>query len=312
MDWRGWSSFWVIMLLALGGSILSAVHFFPEIDHVILIIAILLGDISIVLAFALAAALKDKHSRYPERDREAKKDDSQTSIIVDALLNESRAYRNQYDRHENSKKFREWLTIGAVITTASFVILQWFEMTKVYTPIKESADTAKSTLTDVQRAFLFVSDLDTKPTINDEGKPTLRLFPKWTNSGSTQTKSLNIFSFCDTDATKFDFRIREGDDISATIIGPKQTKAHGHCDAIPNKIELKSGLVMTFAVGAKATYFDIFNKGYKHVSEFCVTVPVTQVYKPEDGTVTMSAGGTFTYCPKHNCADEECPEEDRQ
>jgi hypothetical protein len=205
--------------------------------------------------------------------------------------------------------YRSWRTFEA----------QLGEMQKVYGPIeksanaaKDAAETAKSALIDVQRAFVFVSDVTTLPTVSDDGKPTLRIFPKWTNSGSTPTKRLNIFSFCGADTTGFDFHVIQGDDASAAMLGPKETKAHGNCDATPQKVELRSGLIMTFAVGGKATFYDVFDATHKHVSEFCATFPVTQIYNAKEGTVVMSVGGTFTYCPKPNCADEECLPEDRQ
>jgi hypothetical protein len=222
------------------------------------------------------------------------------------------AEHNERERHQaNEATIARWAKIGGIFTiilaavafiTACIFYAQYYAMMQANTDNREA-------FTAGQRAFLFVSETTVLPTITNDGKQTLRIFPKWMNSGDTPTKNLQIFSFCEVDANSFDFRNPKNP--TADIIGPKQTKANGNCDAIPGTIELKSGIVGSFAVGAKAVYYDIFDRNIKHVSEFCATFPITQIYNARDGTVTMSAGGTFTYCPKHNCADDECPAEDR-
>jgi hypothetical protein len=161
-----------------------------------------------------------------------------------------------------------------------------------------------------QRAFLFVSETTVTPTVNNEGHKVLRIFPKWTNSGETPTRGAHISAFCE--ATIAALNYRNPRNVVPDLVGPKQVKAMGNCDfVVPDDIQLKSGVVASAVVGAKATYFDVFDNKVLHVTEFCATFPVIQDYSPDTGRLVMSAGATFIYCNQHNCVDDECPPEDR-
>ena len=79
--------------------------------------------------------------------------------------------------------------IGAVISIGTLLV------------IKRQLDDAEAN----QRAFLFVSDTTVMPTINDNGKRVLRIFPKWTNSGETPTKNAWISFFCGDSIDRFNY-----------------------------------------------------------------------------------------------------------
>jgi hypothetical protein len=243
-------------------------------------------------------------------------------------------YKEQADDDASAR--REQITIGLLIFTVIFTGLAALEAhrlanltrdaiahaddaaTKQHTDTMSAigkADDANRisnlALVSAQRAFLFVTETTVTPTVNNEGQKVLRIFPKWINSGETPTKDAFISSYCEFDASKLNYR----DTSRATrdIIGPKQIKANGSCDAIiPTTLLLKSGLVASLAVGAKAVYYDVFDGTHKHITEFCATFPITQDYSASKGELVVSAGGTFIYCPSHNCADDECPSDDKQ
>lgn len=70
--------------------------------------------------------------------------------LIDAQTNEHRAYRNEREREDRQKTFREWatiflllLTFGAAFASALVFQGQLIEMRKVYGPVKQSADATK-------------------------------------------------------------------------------------------------------------------------------------------------------------------------
>jgi hypothetical protein len=93
-----------------------------------------------------------------------------------------------------------------------------------------------------QRAFLFVSDVSTLPTVDDSGNKILRIFPKWTNSGDTPTQFWHVATHCTADPRAFAPQYNKNGNPG--IVGPKQSAANGNCDfSVPKNLELRSGRV---------------------------------------------------------------------
>jgi hypothetical protein len=91
--------------------------------------------------------LKQKPKRYGEKRQLQKykehRPSSDFSTLIDAIKSEGRAYRNEEQREDRGKKFREWVTIGFIGFTFLAICYQVHEMVKVYEPIKEQADASK-------------------------------------------------------------------------------------------------------------------------------------------------------------------------
>lgn len=203
-----------------------------------------------------------------------------------------------------TRKVGIWtIVMGAMAVISAFIYVMQ------YRAMITANEQSRVAFTSSERAFLFVSDLETVPMINDAGQQVFRIFPKWTNSGDTPTKNLQISVFCGNDASNLDYRAPKH--ILLDIFGPKQIKGLGNCDYVPTATEMKGkgNYIYSLAVGAKAVYYDVFDRPNKHVSEFCAFVHVRKFYNPGDVAATLNT--EISYCPTHNCADEECPEEDR-
>ena len=67
-----------------------------------------------------------------------------------------------------------------------------------------------------------------------------------------------------------------------------------------------------FYVWGWATYRDTFPKTKRHMTRFCVVL-TGALFDSKDTTIatTKSVGLINEFCPVHNCADEECEEQDR-
>ena len=224
-----------------------------------------------------------------------------------------RSKSDNSEHQENERTMARWtrrVGIFTVILSITAIISDVIYSFQYRAMLQANTDNREA-YTSAQRAFLFVSDVKVVGSINDTGKKVLRVFPQWTNSGETTTKYLFTEIFCTNDKDLIAYKGMSGS--TRDIIGPKQVKASGNCDAIPQKIDQsKAGVIYKFAVGAKATYFDVFDRVHEHITEFCAILPITQVSSDDGKTITISAGETIEYCPEHNCADDECPPEDRQ
>lgn len=64
---------------------------------------------------------------------------SDFAALVDAIKSEGRAYRNEEQREDRGKQFREWITIGFIGLTFVAICYQVHEMIKVYEPIRDQA-----------------------------------------------------------------------------------------------------------------------------------------------------------------------------
>jgi hypothetical protein len=91
--------------------------------------------------------------------RSTKSDQNERSTLTNAVAAERKADREQQQRSERGKSFREWATIALLFITAGFVLGQLREMQKVYAPIAEQAQYTRESYVAVQRAFVGMSGL---------------------------------------------------------------------------------------------------------------------------------------------------------
>ena len=61
------------------------------------------------------------------------------SALIDTLRAEGKAYRNEEQREDRGKKFRDWLTIVVLVITAIAIWWQVREMVRTYKPIEDQA-----------------------------------------------------------------------------------------------------------------------------------------------------------------------------
>jgi hypothetical protein len=104
----------------------------------------------------MAAPTDDpKRSRRLQRWQRGKRREVQPikfSALIDAIRDEGRAYRREEQREDRGKRFREWITIVLITLTFAAVCYQVYEMIKVYEPIREQAEAAKSAANATKRA----------------------------------------------------------------------------------------------------------------------------------------------------------------
>jgi hypothetical protein len=97
------------------------------------------------------------HARTKEGESDKNKKRASAAALVDAFVDEYRTDREHYNRRENHRVVREWLTIiflfiaaSAGIVQACIFIGQLHEMEKVYGPVKQQAEIANQNM----KAFL--------------------------------------------------------------------------------------------------------------------------------------------------------------
>lgn len=132
----------------------------------------------------------------------------------------------------------------------------------------------------------------------------IRVYPHWTNSGDNPTSRLTLSIFCNGEGHEsFDYK-QAG--TLARILGPKQTDAGGRCEIEITKIRQNAGVIGWAHVGGKARYFNSARDQAVRITEFCQSAPIIA-----DATGVRVGLDGVKICPTHNCADNECPAEDR-
>jgi hypothetical protein len=84
------------------------------------------------------------NAERPSGDNEPNRPSSDFAALIDAIAAEGRAYRAEEQSEDRSKKFRDWITIGLLVATTAGIYWQISEMIKVYGPIKDGAEAAKT------------------------------------------------------------------------------------------------------------------------------------------------------------------------
>jgi hypothetical protein len=76
------------------------------------------------------------------------------AALIETIRSEGIAYRNEEQREDTGKKWREWITIGLLICTFIAVSWQVYEMIKVYGPIAEQARAATRQAENSEKALI--------------------------------------------------------------------------------------------------------------------------------------------------------------
>jgi len=168
--------------------------------------------------------------------------------------------------------------------------------------------TAHETLVTVQRAFVFVKQMDSAVTM--EGSNTLRGHntPVWENSGNTPTKNLLIEGFCLLSKASVDNPFGDPQSTPAAggdlrlLLGPKLTISGQDCGLRADLIEDVARGGQHFYQWGYATYDDLFRS--RHRTEFFVEITNPRLVT-SNNLVTFSRENVP--CKKHNCADDDCP-----
>jgi hypothetical protein len=92
--------------------------------------------------------------------------------------------------------------------------------------------------------------------------------------------------------------------ISA-VMAPRQTMPGGACIFTKDQLILLLPSKPHLFLTARAIYHDVFPGSPLHLTEYCSeTIPV----KGPDNKITFQTN----LCPKFNCTDDQCPEEERK
>jgi hypothetical protein len=138
---------------------------------------------------------------------------------------------------------------------------------------------------------------------------TIYAYPQWTNSGEVPTHGLRFSIFCGDAYRSFDY-VANGDNFR--MLGPKQTDGGGRCQIILTSIPDHPGVIGMAHIGGKATYFNNARDKQIRITEFCQIAPIVRVNAPNGFEIRVGGTDGTMICPEHNCADTECPSEDRQ
>ena len=142
MRQQDWGLAAVLIAMTLGGVIVWSLLNAPP-DYLVIAVIFLGAGVG-TLAAALWSVYHNRGRPEPNWYRGDTEREPHLAALVDALVNESRANREEQQREEKLNYPIELLTLFAVLVTASFVIFQWHEMVKVYDPVKTSAEAAKT------------------------------------------------------------------------------------------------------------------------------------------------------------------------
>jgi len=165
------------MGLALFGSLAWALDYLPPHSKVTIVAAILFG-LLLVAAFAIYGLTK----QHPDNDRQQDGGTQNNQIVplLNAVINENRAYHRERYRQEQNKQLRDWVTVAALVAAGTFAAMQWAEMSAVYQPISEQAQAAHDAFIAANRAWVGPVSA-TVPKI-EKGKG-LEVTLKYLNSG---------------------------------------------------------------------------------------------------------------------------------
>jgi hypothetical protein len=223
--------------------------------------------------------------------------------------------------------YTKWLAIF----TALLVLVSGFQIgflisadrtaTKAANAAKDAAETAKTSLTTVQRAFVFI-DVFEANVLNNE----LVIMPKWRNSGSTPTRFMTNhvnwtafvgrppvgYQYPDFDAhgTPITDATRNN---PPTFVGPNATAFADQLIIPTNTMDaVRNGQLRLFVWGW-ARYQDVFHA--LHITRFCNEVRFTQIGAVHSAVHNTPAGApvavalSFSLYGEYNCTDEECTQQ---
>jgi hypothetical protein len=172
---------------------------------------------------------------------------------------------------------------------------------------KSAANTARDALVSVQRAFIVSSTrfivLAADPSgMNSKGE---EVDAMWENTGETQTRNLLMRSSWMRLQSKLppDFSYPDfGEGPFREFLG-KEADISGGKVVIPMSDEEQIADGKLYYMWGWATYSDIFPHTKLHITKFCWRITAERI-KREQGMEVLKTGTEF--CPKNNCADEEC------
>jgi hypothetical protein len=197
------------------------------------------------------------------------------------------------------------ITLLATIAIAAFTGTLWWSTSR-------TADIAKRSLTEVQRAFVFVESFDLKQLPGADPERPFYCSNVWKNSGTTRTvRGRNYISwkpFGEPLPEDFSFPDinQNHKEYPSLLIGPGGT-------IIGQMLEIPFQYVRRAAeqechlyVWGWCEYNDVFPGTRRHRTEFCVKIqPVSKPFDAEEPG-KHAAGLQFSYHTKHNGADEDC------
>lgn len=227
----------------------------------------------------------------------------------------------QQRRSAQATEDQYWMGFWAALASAAAAAFTgWaaWEAGKAATSAKDAADVAKSALTDIERAFVFCTNQEISPPINNDTK--LGMFTiafGFSNTGKTWAKHCRTYmswkSFDSIMPEAFDFCDQNPipeqkwaeKEPGKTFIGPNGRINLGPV-MIPSRfiIDALEGRGHVY-IWAWCEYDDIFQGTKRHRTEFCVRVqPLHAPIEPEAGKKAVSAA--FIHHNTFNGADDDC------
>src|ERR1700688_288715 len=279
------------------------------------------------------ATAADRDQRKAEQNEAS----ANFAAAINSLRDTQTAQTNSEDSNEKKNQAINKATLVLVAFTVLFTGLSWSafrnqltEMQKVYGPIKESADAARDAANGIagqlnvmqqqldemrliRQPFVYFQNLQFEHDPNSTAQNvTIYAYPNWKNAGNSPTNRLRLIVFCnETGPSAFNYR-QNG--TLPRILGPQQLDGGGRCEINIEKIPETAGIIGTMWIGGKATYFDDPGSKAVRVTEFCQSAPIVRVNTPTGFGIRAGMDGT-QFCevsPSRNCADTDCPKEDRQ
>jgi hypothetical protein len=180
---------------------------------------------------------------------------------------------------------------------------------------------SEQALVGVQRAFMRATDVafEGYPANGQDDANWLGLV-QWQNSGNTPTRDMVITVDCLTsfEGNSDPYKIYDDVEVDKTRFSgtekaffvPRQTATVGGCFVNPLQPMFTAlGVPLYQYISGRAVYHDALGSSEIHLTEFCF---VLYDIKFAAGQTRKTVTAKRNRCSAHNCADDECPQEDRK
>lgn len=238
--------------------------------------------------------------------------------VIPAPKSEEEAARERQEREEKAELDRKlvkfngdlahYTLVLAIVAMLQFLALfvQAVFLRLAFKATKKSADIAEASLVTLERASVFMPDINTNwhPDTSRPGKFWWHFRPIWQNSGSTQTKDMITNVACDFRDTPLpqDFDCPPNAESYPAIIPPKGF-VYGTTFTLTDDelIEVQKGTKF-FYIWGTATYLDVFDGTPIHATKFCRQIinVLGDLTRPDKEVTEMFFSIVF---PEHNSAD---------
>ncbi len=298
-----WVPYWVIMFVALGGSILWGLHDPSESSFDIIAAITVIVVVIIARIISLKVSRDREEEEYKKWDASTYSPSAELAINNRTFVNEARAYRATQKISNRKRENAETFTILLLCVAGIIAFLQWRTLEKTDQTWKAG-----------ERAFVFarVDKAGWQPAEKIGNQVVRGFFVPIENSGNSPTKDLVVSLYCPR-PTAFDVidpitAKATPTVVSPRLLGPKQLQWAGVCNYTASELQSVRGDKLSLFVAFRADYYDIFDA--HHVTEFCQTL--MNFIEGDFQQLSFIPNSNFVPCKAHNCADDECKREEKR